>query len=177
MVSATAMAGTTASAPARTAVTTRAKRAGEARGRAPSCTRTTVTVPSSGIAARPARTDAERVAPPTTTRSAPGSGSSRKDSPTTSTTPALTVRAAASAWSSTRPSPSRRYCLGTSPPKRDPDPPATTMVQTSRPQAVTSGQGFVELLLGVGLAHVDGEGQLGDEDLAGLGQHALLAGG
>src|SRR5438067_7744461 len=37
------------------------------------------------------------------------------------------------------------------------------------------GKGFVELVLGLFLGDPDGEGQLGHEDLAGLGQHALLA--
>src|SRR5437660_5257474 len=39
------------------------------------------------------------------------------------------------------------------------------------------GQRLVQLLLGLLLAHPDGEGELGDQDLAGAGQHPLLARG
>src|SRR5438105_5587999 len=40
----------------------------------------------------------------------------------------------------------------------------------------TLREGVVELLLGLLLGDADGEGQLGDEDLTSLGEHALLAG-
>src|SRR5262249_14604347 len=63
-VSGTGTAGTAASAPARTAVITASNSAGDAKGRAASCT--TMMVADSGTSARPARTDAERLAPPTT---------------------------------------------------------------------------------------------------------------
>jgi hypothetical protein len=97
-----------------------------ASGRAASCTR--ITSASPGTAANPARTDAERVVPPGTTASTPGSRRPAESGGTTSTTPSLTERAASSAQSSTRLSPSRSYCLAR--PKRDPLPAATTIVQT-----------------------------------------------
>ena len=39
-----------------------------------------------------------------------------------------------------------------------------------------SGEGVVQLLFGLGLAHPDGEGELGHQDLAGPVEHAFLAG-
>ena len=58
-----------------------ATRPGTGTGRAASCTR--ITSASSGTAASPARTDAERVAPPATTTVASGSGSPTRSAGTT----------------------------------------------------------------------------------------------
>jgi hypothetical protein len=70
MVSLGGITGTAPSAPPpSTAAITAWKRAGEASGRAASCT--TITSASAGTAARPQRTDSARVAPPVTTASAP----------------------------------------------------------------------------------------------------------
>src|SRR5438093_607152 len=78
--------------------------------------------------------------------------------------------AAARANSTSGRPPRRSNCLGL--PKRSPRPAATTIVQT----VSALGQRVVEALLGLFLAHADGESELGHEDLAGPREHALLAG-
>ena len=78
-----------------------------AEGRAASWT--TITSAVGGTAANPARTDADRVAPPVTVSSA--IASSGAPAATTATTPSAHSAAVASDQSMTRRSPSRSYCL------------------------------------------------------------------
>src|SRR5581483_1783741 len=147
-VSGTGTPGTAPSAPARTAAMTRSNRSTPASGRAASWT--TMTAASPGTAASPARTDSDRVAPPATTAADPcgvpatrpgppfvpiGNGPSRRRSTwaagTTATTPSQAADAAPSAQARSGRPPRSRNCFGTPPPKRLPDPPATTIAQTS----------------------------------------------
>ena len=107
MVSVTGRPGRAASAPAARRRSPRAKRRGDARGRAASWT--TITSAPSGTAASPARTEAERVAPPATVWSA--TASTGAASATTATTPSVAAAAVASDQSITRRSPRRSYCL------------------------------------------------------------------
>src|SRR5205807_5533004 len=106
MVSLTRSAGTAASAPARTAATTRWNSTGDANGRAASWT-TTISA-SAGTAARPARTDSERVAPPTTTERGrfeavpSGTAAAAAAAGTTTTTPSHAAVIDATDQSSTR---------------------------------------------------------------------------
>ncbi len=87
-----------------------------------------------GTWANPALTLSLRVAPPGTPPSRVASACG-----TTTTTPSPAVRAAATAQSSTLRVPSNSYCLG--PPKRVPEPPATTTVQTLSTLSVAFGSG------------------------------------
>src|SRR3954470_4240165 len=195
IVSTTAVPGTTATAPPTTAATTRSKTSTGVRHRAASCTRTMST--SSGRARRPAATESPRSTPPTTTvtrlveptsRHTPSASEracSRCEGGTTSTTSAT----AAHDRTPRRACPSRgtpargTNALGTPAPRREPAPAATTMTPT-RPAPVSLFRTLLEsgsedlvedglCLLLVGLLR---ERQLGDEDLTGLGEHALLAG-
>ena len=180
-----------------TAATTLSNKAGEANGRAASWT--TTTVASAGTAASPARTEAAREAPPSARTSAPkvGSGASAPagcPAGTTRTTPVATPRAAATERSATVRPPSSRNCFGR--PNRSPEPPATTMAQTTSDPAAAgsgrsadvvftkrsfrpfgSGQRLVQPQLGGLLVDLEGERQLGHQDLPGPAQHALLPGG
>ena len=121
--------GTAPSAPPEvTAAMTASKRAGDAKGRAASCT--TITSASSGTAARPQRTESARVAPPATTASTPWEAASGAPASagTTRTTPAEEGRQAATAQSSTGRPPRGENCFIR--PKRRPEPPATTIDHT-----------------------------------------------
>src|SRR5262249_30186880 len=82
---------------------------------------------SSGTAARAARTESDRVSPPTTTASTDGSSCATLSAATASTMRAPAARAAAIDQSSTRCLPSISYCFA--PPKRVPRPAATMIAQ------------------------------------------------
>ena len=143
----------------------RREQGGVASGRAASWT--TTTSASGGTAASPARTDSDRVAPPgdrpRRPRAVPRGRPHRRAGPgrrrrTPRGTPRRTRRppggrrAARTAWAprSAGPRPRRRP-----PPRR------------CRPATGRLRQGVVEALLGRLLVDAQGEGQLGDEDLAG----------
>ena len=85
-----------------------------------------------GTAAKPARTELDRVVPPPTIVSAPDAGPPAWSGGTTTTTPssapAAVARAAASDQSRTGRPASSSYCLGR--PNRLPDPAATTITHT-----------------------------------------------
>src|SRR5262249_53308900 len=159
----------------RTGSITASKSAGDASGRAASCTTTIEAEPA--IASSPARTDAERVDPPGT---AAATGRPSHATPAGSTrTTSSHARAAASTARSTRRLPATvSNCFGT--PYRLPAPAATTM-----PEVLTQSgwhlrgpllaEGVVGASLCGVLVDIEGEGQLGAEDLAGLGQHPLFA--
>ena len=162
-------------APGRTASTTAANSDGGASGRAASWT--TMMAASSGTAASPARTESARVAPPVTTRSAPGADPEPARAPgrappgcpvepvrsgTTSTTPSATERAA----SPTRPPPAGRPAGGTAWAHRTGDP-IRLPPRWPRRTPFGSGKRLVEPNLGGLLVDAQGEGQLRHQDLAG----------
>src|SRR5918993_4353442 len=197
-VSTTGRPGTAPAAPERTAATTRSKSSTGARQRAASWTRTTSHAGST--AASPIATEAERCAPPGTTTASGGSrtpshrvsvrscGSAWSGGATTTRDPREDRRATVStAYASSGRPRSRTNALGTPAPSRAPDPAATTTTPTlqgAASAAVTavgrcprSGrEDLVEDGLGLLLVGLLRERELGDEDLAGLGEHALLAG-
>jgi hypothetical protein len=136
-VSVTGVAGTAASAPARTVSMTAVHRLSGASGRAASWTATTST--SRGIASRPARTDSDRVDPPATTASAFQRAESDKWSGwSTKTRPEQAFRAISSDQSRTGLPASSANCF--SPPNRDPLPAATTRAQALMSAERTSGE-------------------------------------
>src|SRR5205823_5813183 len=104
-------------------------RSASARGRAASCT--TITAAPSGTTTRPARTEADRLGPPATATTPGGSAAPRWVAGSTATTPSQAATAAARAQSINRSPPRAENCFGTVSPNRLPDPPATTMAQTS----------------------------------------------
>src|SRR6056297_878856 len=189
MVSTTGMTG---GCPSRTAEATEVTTSTGTRGRAASCTKTMSTSSGSPISAR--ATDSERVSPPATTAtSAPNSESIRKErtcstlcagaATTTRSTRGLAA-SAFTAWTSIGVPASSRRALGAPGPSRSPRPAAGTKAAT-RPWAggsliggIASGrEDLVEDGLGLVLVGLLGQGQFAYQNLAGLGQHALLAGG
>src|SRR4051812_25299101 len=184
VVSMTGRTGTTALAPSARAASTRSTTSGGVSGRAASWTRTTSA--SSPAAARPARTDAVRVAPPSTRRTSPPSTAAKASrSPagtvtrTSATPPARSVSTAQQ--TSGRPA-SGTSAFGRSAPRRRPLPAAATMptactgVIRVEQERSSAGEDLVEEDLRLVLVGALGERELADEDLAGLREHPLLAG-
>src|SRR6185295_4844786 len=104
--------------------TTRSKSSLLASGRAASWT--TTTSASYGTSVRPARTESDRVAPPTV-HVTPAGASHVASAGTTTTTPSHAPCATCTARSTTVASPNRANCLAA--PKRAPPPAATTIAQ------------------------------------------------
>src|SRR3954454_12138366 len=195
VVSTTGSTGTTASAPSASAASTRATTSGGVSGRAASCTRTAVRPCSAGCsraAASAARTEAVRVSPPTTTCTSAGRTAAKAvccgagTATTTSSTPP--ARSASTAQQTSGRPPSGTSALGSSAPRRRPLPAAATMPTACTGvvwvslgwSGVLSGSGCEDLVeedLRLVLVGALGERELADQNLARLGEHALLTGG
>src|ERR1700744_1726329 len=193
MVSCRRRAGTTAWWPSRNASTTRTISAGGVSARAASCTSTYSGSAAMGRAARARLTDSVRSDPPAANlaRSAQTRLAWSTRSAGTATTTWLTTSdcssPATARSSSVRPSTSQN-AFGIPAASRSPDPAAGTTATTA-PEAPVSpttcvsgssgsgGQNLVEDGLRFGVVGALGQRQLTDQNLAGLGQHALLARG